>query len=46
MILKGHRIAGLDDVDRRYREALRYLKGLALELDYYTGHRRGEPAWA
>src|SRR5260370_36902450 len=44
MIVKGHRIADLDDVDRRYREALRYLKGLALELDYYTGHRRGGAA--
>jgi sugar phosphate isomerase/epimerase len=40
MIVKGHRIAGLEEVDRRYVEALRYLKGIALELDYYTGRRR------
>ena len=40
MIVKGHRIAGLDEVDRRYGEALMYLKGLALQLDYYTGHKR------
>jgi sugar phosphate isomerase/epimerase len=46
MIVKGHRIADLDDVDRRYVEALRYLKGLALELDYYTGHKRGTAVWA
>ncbi len=25
--------------NRRYQAALRYLKGIALELDYYTGHK-------
>ncbi len=40
MIVKGHKIAGLDDVDRRYQAALRYLKPIALELDYYTGHKK------
>jgi sugar phosphate isomerase/epimerase len=39
IIVQGHRIAGLDEVDRRYRTALTYLKGLALELDYYTGDK-------
>jgi len=39
MIVKGHRIAGLDDVDERYRAALAYLKPIAQELDYYTGHK-------
>jgi sugar phosphate isomerase/epimerase len=39
IIVKGHRIAGLDEVDRRYEAALAYLKGIALELDYYTGHK-------
>jgi sugar phosphate isomerase/epimerase len=39
IIVKGHRIAGLDEVDRRYREALQYLKGLAVELDFYTGRK-------
>jgi sugar phosphate isomerase/epimerase len=39
IIVKGHRIAGLDEIDRRYQDALAYLKGIALELDYYTGHK-------
>ena len=40
IIVKGHKIAGLDEVDRRYQVALQYLKGIALELDYYTGHKK------
>jgi sugar phosphate isomerase/epimerase len=39
MIVKGHRIAGLDDVDERYKAALAYLKPIAQELDYYSGHK-------
>ena len=39
IIVKGHQIAGLDEIDRRYESALSYLKGIALDLDYYTGHR-------
>ena len=39
IIVTGHQIAGLDEVDRRYQEALAYLKGIALDLDYYTGHK-------
>lgn len=46
MIVKGHRIADLDEVGHRYREALAYLKGLALELDYYTGHKGAVPTAA
>ncbi len=40
IIVQGHKIAGLDEVDRRYQAALRHLKGIALELDYYTGHKQ------
>ena len=29
----------MDVVDARYQAALKYLKGLALELDYYSGHK-------
>jgi sugar phosphate isomerase/epimerase len=41
MIVKGHKIAGLDHVDECYQAALRYLKGIARELNYYTGHKTG-----
>lgn len=39
MIVKGHKIADLKEVDRRYVAALRHLKGIALKLNYYTGHK-------
>ncbi|MCW5980636.1 MAG: sugar phosphate isomerase/epimerase [Bryobacteraceae bacterium] len=39
IIVKGHRIGGLDEVDLRYRDALRYLKGLARDMGYYSGHK-------
>jgi len=39
MIVKGHKIADLTEVDERYRAALAYLKPIAQELDYYTGHK-------
>jgi len=39
IIVKGHQIGDLAEVDRRYVAALRYLKGIALDLDYYTGHK-------
>jgi sugar phosphate isomerase/epimerase len=39
IIAKGHQIADLDEVDRRYQSALAYLKGIAVELDYYTGQK-------
>ncbi len=40
IVVKGHRIADLAEVDRRYQAALCYLKGLALRMDYYTGHKQ------
>ncbi|MCI0393218.1 MAG: sugar phosphate isomerase/epimerase [Acidobacteria bacterium] len=40
IIVKGHRIAGLEEVDTRYIEALGYLKGITVELEYYTGHKK------
>jgi sugar phosphate isomerase/epimerase len=39
MIVKGHKIAGLAHVDERYQDALAYLKPIAKELGYYTGHK-------
>lgn len=39
IIVKGHKIADIAEVDRRYQRALHYLKGIALELDYYSGHK-------
>jgi sugar phosphate isomerase/epimerase len=39
MIVKGHEIANLSHVDKRYEEALAYLKPIVQELDYYTGHK-------
>lgn len=39
MIMSGHKIADLAEVDRCYLAALKYLKGIAVELDYYTGHK-------
>ena len=39
IIVKGHRIGDLKAVDERYIESLHYLKGLALKLGCYTGHK-------
>jgi sugar phosphate isomerase/epimerase len=39
MIVKGHQVAGLEHVDQCYLSALRYLRGIARELNYYTGQR-------
>ncbi len=39
IIVKGHKIGGLDTVDERYAASLRYLKGIALKLGCYTGHK-------
>jgi sugar phosphate isomerase/epimerase len=41
IIVEGHRIAGLDEVDHRYQEALAYLKGVAVDLGLYSGHKGG-----
>ena len=37
IIVKGHKIADLEEVDRRNVASITYLKGLLKELDYYTG---------
>lgn len=39
IIAKGHKVAGLDEVDRRNQAAIDYLKGLLKKLDYYSGKR-------
>jgi sugar phosphate isomerase/epimerase len=44
IIVRGHQIAGLNEIDRRYQQALEYLKGIAVELGYYTGRKGGVPA--
>jgi sugar phosphate isomerase/epimerase len=39
IILKGHKKAGLDEVDRRYQAGLTYLKGLLMDLGMYSGEK-------
>lgn len=39
MIVSGHKIANLSQVDERYRDALAYLKPIVKQLNYYTGHK-------
>jgi sugar phosphate isomerase/epimerase len=39
IIMKGHRLGDLKEVDRRYQAAIAYLKPLVKKLDYYTGHK-------
>jgi sugar phosphate isomerase/epimerase len=39
IIVKGHKLGDLAEIDRRYIAAHKYLKGLLLELDCYTGHK-------
>jgi len=39
IIVKGHRIADLDEVDARYQNAIDYFKPLLKRLDCYTGHK-------
>jgi len=39
IIVEGHRVGNLNTVDERYKKSLHYLKGLALELDCYTGQK-------
>lgn len=40
IIARGHKIGNLAEVDRRYQAALEYLKGLAIGLDDYSGHKK------
>ena len=39
IIVKGHRIADLDEVDRRYLNAINYFKPMLKKLSCYTGHK-------
>ena len=39
IIVKGHKLGDLAEIDRRYVDAHKYLKNLVLELDCYTGHK-------
>ena len=38
MIVKGHKIADLEEIDRRNIAAITYLKGMLKDMDYYTGN--------
>jgi len=39
IVMKGHRLGNIAEVDKRYQEAIAYLKPLLVKLDYYTGHK-------
>jgi len=39
IIVKGHKLGDLAEIDKRYIDAHKYLKNLLLELDCYTGHK-------
>lgn len=39
IIMEGHRLGTIAEVDQRYRAAIAYLKPLLKKLDYYTGHK-------
>ena len=39
IIVKGHKIANLEEIDRRNLAAISFFKPLLKKLDYYTGHR-------
>lgn len=40
VIVKGHKLGGLDTIDERYLEARTYLRSLLDKHDCYTGHRK------
>jgi len=40
MIVKGHKIADLKEVDKRNQQAIDFLKSLLKKLDYYTGQKK------
>jgi sugar phosphate isomerase/epimerase len=40
IIVKGHKLGGLDVVDARYVEARKYLRGLLDKLGCYSGHKK------
>ena len=39
IIVKGHKLGGLAEIDRRYQAAHAFFKALLGKLDCYTGHR-------
>jgi sugar phosphate isomerase/epimerase len=39
IIVKGHKLGGLDTVDERYAEARRFFRGLLDQLGCYSGHK-------
>ena len=39
IIVKGHKIADLKEVDKRYVEALNYFKPILKKMNYYSGHK-------
>jgi len=39
VVVKGHKLGDLHTIDERYIESIRYLKGLLLKHDCYTGHK-------
>jgi sugar phosphate isomerase/epimerase len=39
IIVKGHKLGGLDTIDARYVESRNYFRGLLKKLDCYTGHK-------
>jgi sugar phosphate isomerase/epimerase len=39
IIVKGHKLGGLDTIDARYIESRNYFRGLLKKLDCYTGHK-------
>lgn len=40
IIVNGHKIAGLDEIDRRNQQQIAFMKPLLKKLDYYTGKDR------
>jgi sugar phosphate isomerase/epimerase len=40
IIVKGHKLGGLDTIDERYLEAHSFFRGMLAKLDCYTGHKR------
>lgn len=39
IIVKGHKLGGLDTVDERYIEARKYFRGMLAKLNCYSGHK-------
>jgi sugar phosphate isomerase/epimerase len=39
IVVKGHKLGDVEEVDRRYAAAIGFFKPLLKKLDYYTGHK-------